>query len=232
MTKKYAGVVLDYGHGGIIDGVYQTPISKQYKFTDHDGFWIGEGVTNRKTCAYLIQYCLDAGIRVWDSVAKTEWTYAPHWMELEQSNTSLASRVTYANGPETRHAILLSVHSNAIGSSIEGPSLPARGVSMYTSVGQTASDVIADSLYESFTKIVGDDLCIRPGNWEDGDRDHEANFYMLRKTYGPAVCGEVGFFTNINDARFLDSEVGQQKIARAYLEGVLPFLETAPKTCS
>jgi N-acetylmuramoyl-L-alanine amidase len=66
---------------------------------------------------------------------------------------------------------------------------------------------------------------VRAATAADGDQDAEAQFYVLRKTVAPAVLGEVGFFTNINDARFLDSEQGQRRIARAYLDGIRPFIQ-------
>ena len=219
------GIVVDYGHGGVIDDKYQTA-GKQYTFTDYDYYWIGEGVVNRKTAAYLIRYALEAGVRVWDAVAQKEWVTAPTWTELEQRDVSLSTRVAYANGGDRRRAIYLSIHSNAIGSSSVGPSQSARGVSYYTSIGQTSSDAIATSLYAAAKEIIYPAMPIRRGDWSDGDVDAEANFYVLRNTAGPAVLGEVGFFTNITDATFLDSAPGQQRIARAYLQGVMPFVTT------
>ena len=190
---SYTGLVLDYGHGGMIDGKYQTA-GKQYTFTDHDDYWIGEGVTNRKTAAFLIKLALRSEIRVWDCVARREWTEAPTWQELEQNDTSLGSQ-------------------------------SARGVVMFTSKGQTQADPIAESITESFKVIVAPDIPVRRGDRSDGDQDAEAQFYVLRKTVAPAILGEVGFFTNIDDARYLDSEQGQRRIARAYLCGIRPFLK-------
>jgi len=221
---SYAGIVVDYGHGGIIDNKYQTA-GKQYTFTGYSDYWIGEGVTNRKTAAYLIRYALDAGVRVWDAVARKEWTEAPRWIDLEQRDTSLSSRVAYANTSPQRRAIYLSLHSNAIGNSSVGRSQSARGVCFYTSVGQTSSDAIATSLNDAFKEIVYPDLPIRGGEWTDGDVDYEAGFYVLKNTVSAAILGEVGFFTNITDARFLDSSEGQQRIARAYLAGVKSFVD-------
>ena len=223
---SYIGIVVDYGHGGIIDNQYQTA-GKQYTFTDYDDYWVGEGVINRKVAAYLIRYALEAGVRVWDAVARKEWTEPPRWTELEQRDTSLSSRVAYANTSPQNRAVYLSIHSNAIGNSSVGPSQSARGVCFYTSVGQTGSDAIATSLNTSFEDIVYPDLPIRRGNWSDGDVDEEANFYVLRRTVSAAVLGEVGFFTNITDARYLDSSAGQQQIGRAYLVGVRPFITPA-----
>ena len=221
---SYTGLVVDYGHGGMIDGKYQTA-GKQYTFTDHGDYWIGEGVTNRKTAAFLIKLALRSEIRVWDCVARREWTEPPTWEELEQLDTSLGSRVAYANEGERRGAIFLSLHSNAIGSSSTGPSQSARGVVMFTSKGQTKADPIAESITESFKVIVAPDIPVRRGDRSDGDQDAEAQFYVLRKTVAPAILGEVGFFTNIDDARYLDSEQGQRRIARAYLGGIRPFLK-------
>lgn len=219
----YSGIVLDYGHGGIIGGIYQTA-GKQYKFTDC-GLWIGEGVTNRKTAAALIRFALEAGVRVWDAVAGREWVEAPCWEDLEQRDTPLSARVSYANQGERRRAIYLSLHSNATGNTLAGPSQSARGVEVYTSRGQTGSDEIATSILRAMRQHVTPDLGIRSGDRTDGDPDREAGFYVLTKTAGPAVMGEIGFFTNIDDARFLDSIEGQRRIAQGYLDGVLPFLQ-------
>ena len=220
----YDGIVVDYGHGGMIDDKYQTA-GKQYCFTDHDNYWIGEGITNRKTAALLIKLALRSGIRVWDCVKKCEWTRPPEWTDLEQQDTSLGSRVAYANEGERRGAIFLSLHSNAIGNSSTGPSQSARGVVMFTSEGQTGADPIAESITEAFKRHVAPDIPVRRGDRSDGDQDAEAQFYVLRKTVAPAILGEVGFFTNIDDARYLDSEQGQRRIARAYLDGIRPFVQ-------
>ena len=213
---KYTSIVVDYGHGGMIEGKYQTA-GKQYTFTNYDDYWVGEGVLNRKSAAYLIRYALEAGVTVYDAVARKQWTTPPRWTQLEQEDTSLSSRVQYANGVPQRSGIYLSLHSNAIGDSSVGPSQSARGVSFYTYFGQTGSDDIASALSDSFKAVVYPSMPIR--------KNEEANFYVLKNTAGVAVLGESGFFTNISDARFLDSVDGQQRIGRAYLEGVLPFLE-------
>jgi N-acetylmuramoyl-L-alanine amidase len=219
----YAGIVVDYGHGGMVGGVYQTA-GKQYTFTDYGGYWIGEGVSNRKSAASLIRQALAAGVRVWDAVAAREWTEAPTWDQLEQKDVSLADRVAYANDGPRRRAVYLSLHSNAVGDSSVGPSQRARGVEMYTSPGQTAADPIATSLIEAFRAEVAEGIPVRRGDTADGDPDMEARFYVLTRTAGPAILGEVGFFVNIHDARFLDSCAGQEAIGRAYLAGVLPFV--------
>ena len=220
---RFEGVVVDYGHGGLIDGEYQTSGAKQYTFTDHDNWWVGEGVVNRQIAAKLIALLIEQRIPVYDCVAKKQWTVAPSWEELQQKDVSLVERVAYAN--QHHKCVFLSLHANAIGDGIEGKSQAPRGVSFFTSKGQTGSDVVASRLYAAFTEALKDeDMRVRRGNWEDGDQDHEASFYVLRKTWSSAVLGEVGFFTNWDDAQYLTSEDGQRVIARAYLNGVLSFL--------
>lgn len=223
-SPRFPGVCIDYGHGGRdpVTGEYLTPGSKQYTFPD--GLFVGEGITNRMTAALLIGHLLGAGIRVWDCVAQKEWHRAPHWTELEQRNIGLGNRTSYANRTCSM-ALLLSIHSNAIGMTIAGPSQSARGTVFFTSPGRTTSDGVAGTLYEAFERAFEDEpVHTLRGDWNDGDVDHEANFHVLRETRGSAVLGEVLFFTNRQDAEYLLSEHGQHVIAEAYFDGIAPWL--------
>ncbi|MEO1715750.1 MAG: N-acetylmuramoyl-L-alanine amidase [Planctomycetota bacterium] len=223
---NHAILLLDYGHGGLVDGKYQTN-GKYYTFLNSDEpLTVYEGVVQRAIAAQLIGLLLDAGVRVFDVVLGAEWHRAPTWQELEQYDVPLRTRVDRAN----RHpdGLYLSLHSNAVGNVNQGKGRSARGVEMYTSKGQTGADAVADSLIGAFRKRFAEHkLPIRRGDWRDGDVDMEQNFYVLRKTLMPAVLGEVGFFTNILDASILVSEEGQRAIAEAYAAGVLPHLEAS-----
>lgn len=218
MNSRRPIVAIDYGHGGIIDGEYQTPGAKQYTFTDHGGHWIGEGITNRKIAAHAIRYLIEADVVLVDCVAGVCWDRAPDWVELEQRDIPLAERVRVAN--EADPDLFVSMHSNAIGDGLRGPSRAPAGVSFFTSPGQTVADDFASLFYECF-QDGPQELQMRRGHWGDGDVDWEAGFYVLRKTRCPAVLGEVGFFTNISDARYLQSERGQRAIGWCYAWAVL-----------
>lgn len=208
-------LIVDYGHGGMVDGEYQTPGGKQYHFTDQQPTLdIYEGVTNRMTAAALMNEAISAGCPVWDCVADKRRTAPVYWTELEQSDVPLSARVRHAN--KHRLGLLVSCHSNAVGSSIYGGSQPPHGVEVYTSRGDTGADPVADTLAQSFKTNLGE---LR---WRG---IQEAGFYILRKTTMPAVLGEVGFFTNINDARFLLDEANHVKIAQAYWLGVRQWLD-------
>lgn len=224
-TPSFSLILLDYGHGGKIGGVYQTPNAKQYLFNEREPHtWVGEGIINRMIAFLLIGRLRTMGFRVFDVVAGIEWSATPSsWMKLEQADVSLDKRVANAN-KHKQDSFFLSLHSNASGNGLSGPSQSARGCEFYTSVGQTKSDEVATSLYESFVKrIAPAGMPIRKGDWSDKDADYESNFYVLRNTAMPAVLGEAGFFTNIEDARFLMSSEGQTLIAEAYAEGLRPW---------
>lgn len=209
-------VGIDYGHGGLIDGQYQNT-GKQYTFTDHGDHWIGEGLINRRIAAKVIGLLLrDTDAIVVDCVADVCWESGPHWYDLDQRDASLRERVKNANAQTLD--IFVSLHSNAIGDDIRGPSRRPRGVSFFTSPGQTVADDYATAFYRAFED---QDLPIRPGHWGDADQDWEAPFYVLTKTRAPAVLAEVGFYTNYEDARYLQSEAGQDEIARCYVAGIL-----------
>jgi len=207
-------LIVDYGHGGMIDGTYQTPGGKQYHFTDQDPVVdIYEGVTNRMTAAALINLALADGVPVWDCVADRRWFDPVSWTDLEQRDISLVERARHAN--KHRLGLLVSCHSNAIGSSIYGASQSPRGVEVYTSRGHTTADDVAETLAESFR------VNLSELRWRS---IQEAGFYILRKTTMPAVLGEVGFFTNIDDARFLLDPANHAKIGQAYWNGVRQWL--------
>lgn len=218
---KYETVVIDYGHGE------NTP-GKRYKFTDHDDFECREYITNRMTAARLIKLLLQAGHKVYDCVADRHWqledlTCSWSWKSLHQRDVSLNTRTRRANAIPKN--FLISLHSNAIGYSNVGPSLNARGAVMYTSPGNTFSDEIAENLYETFVKAFKNEpVHMRRGDMSDGDHDAEARFSMLVNTWGPAVLGEMLFFVNIDDARYLMSEHGQDVIAQGYFDGIKKYL--------
>lgn len=236
MRPTFTALILDYGHGGIIDRKYQTA-GKQYHFTDQPGAQLHggvpslfEGVSNRDTAARLIPMLLAAGVRVEDCVARRQHVVAPgDWRQLEQRDTPLQDRTAYANGVcsvlGADRCLYLSLHSNAIGNGISGPSLSARGVDIYTSRGQTLADQVATTLHAAMAEsLPGHGMPVRRGDWTDGDVDHESGFWVLRKPVCPAVLTETGFFTNIHDAAFLASEQGQAVLAGAIFRGLQGWL--------
>lgn len=188
--------LLDPGHGGIKDGKYVTAPNKMYKF--EDGLTIYEGEVNRQITNELIELL---------SAAKIPYAVIPDWVE----DTPLDDRVEKANKlhAELGNCVYVSIHCNAGGGT---------GYEVYTSVGQTSSDAIADVFYKEFEKVFPD--AKMRSDTVDGDFDKEAHFYVLKNTTCPAVLTENFFMDNRADAEILSSSKEVAKIARAHFEAI------------
>jgi len=57
--------------------------------------------------------------------------------------------------------------------------------------------------------------------------DYEANFYVLSQTRMDSCLGEIGFFTNLEDAQIQSSHTGQDMIALAYFKAIVQHLEAS-----
>ncbi|QTN39283.1 N-acetylmuramoyl-L-alanine amidase [Cryomorphaceae bacterium] len=184
--------LLDNGHGGVMDGVYQTP-GKRSPLWD-DGTQLFEGEFNRAIVNRLIELCVPEGIRYQNIVPELE-------------DVSLGERVRRANAYHPQDScIYVSVHSNAGG---------GRGYEVFTSKGETRSDRVATVFFDHFKqqfphKAMRSDV-------SDGDVDKEANFYVLRKTLMPAVLTENFFMDNEEECKdILMTREGRDKIAMAH----------------
>jgi N-acetylmuramoyl-L-alanine amidase len=116
---------------------------------------------------------------------------------------------------EGTRCIYLSIHSDAMPDGAHGK---GSGFSIYTSKGQTRSDVIG----QIFCGVYADKLKqfrFRE-DLSDGDADMEEDFYVLRKTHCPALLVENLFFDNRREAEFLLSEEGRQTIAEALFTSI------------
>jgi N-acetylmuramoyl-L-alanine amidase len=175
-------VILDAGHGGMIDGVYTTAPSKMHKFPNGEIAY--EGVINRNVKNQLISLLLKEGIAFTD-VTKGDIDY------------TLGFRVSQANKiynqfKETHECLYLSIHSNAGGGT---------GFEVWTYIGQTKSDKYAEIWSEEIKKSFPE-YPFR-ADTADGDLDKESKFYVLKETHMPAVLGELLFFDNWKDYRTL-----------------------------
>jgi len=212
----FSRVIVDYGHGGMIEGEYQTPTGKQYHFTEPEVFSIYEGVTNRGIASKLMNLLLEAGVEVFDCVEDCYVTEPVVAGDLEQRDVSLTTRVRNANDENKRgETLFISVHSNAIGSELKGPSLKARGADVYVYRNSGLAGHVANNLLGLYSQTA-----LRPRKVIENK-----TFYVLRKTSMPALLSENGFFVNIDDAKYLLSEEGQWEIARAHFKSVENLLD-------
>jgi len=193
--------ILDPGHGGIIDGEYQTAGKRSPRFAD--GTVLYEGELNRAIVTRIDNACKAAGI---DSLV----------LVPEAEDISLKERVRRANElyKTDKRAVYLSVHANAFGDDWN----QAHGWSCYTSKGETRSDEIATIFYRMMAAEFPEKR-MRKDN-TDGDPDKEADFYVLKKTSMPAVLTENFFMTNGEEASMLLKDSIRDRIADAHMDAI------------
>ena len=195
--------ILDNGHGGIIDGVYQTAGKRSPVWPD--GQVLYEGEFNRSIVNRLMKMCAEAGIECVNLVDT-------------QEDVSLSARTSKANDIYRKRAdkggkcIYVSIHANGFNEE------SANGWSCYTSIGETKSDKIATVLYEKAETEFPDEK-MRKDTYSDGDVDKEANFWVLAQTVMPAILSENFFMTNYDNCHdYLLSEEGRDRIAKIHFE--------------
>lgn len=155
----------------------------------------------------------------------------------------LRMRCNYVNKICKKHGkdncLYVSIHVNAAGG--EGKWMLAGGWCAYTSRGKTLSDTLAEHLYEAAEKHLSGYAEImeegkKDGSYSskqtpirtdksDGDKDMEADFFVLKHTACAAVLTENLFMDNKRDVSFLLSEKGKQSIVALHRDGILNFIE-------
>ena len=194
--------ILDNGHGGIIEGVYQTSGKRSPKW--EDGTQLFEGEFNRSVVKRVVKLCEKAGIECINLV-DTEKDLSLRW-RTDKANDIYRER----KQTDGKKCIYVSVHAN--GFSKES----AHGWSVYTTVGETKSDKIAQVLHEKAKKEFPTHK-MRMDN-RDGDADKESNFWVLRKVVMPSILSENFFMTNREESKLLLSEEGRDRIAKIHFQ--------------
>ena len=188
-------VLLDNGHGGLINGDYVTPGKR--KDWGADGM-IYEGEFNRAIVGGIIE-----------ELTKLRIPYvniAPEYWDVR-----LETRVKRANKYDPRDCFYLSVHSNAGG---------GHGSEFYTSPGETKSDAIATIFGVEYKKVFPNRR-LRT-DFSDGDLDKERRFYVLTKTRMPAVLTESFFMDNHEEfVNILNTREGRQKIVDYHVNAIV-----------
>ena len=117
-------VLLDAGHGGMINGKYQTPGKRSPK--RKDGTILYEGVNNRRI------------------VDQLKWAFKIHKIDFvdvvdTEEDKSLSERIKTAN-KVSGDTLYLSIHSNAAGKDGEFSNAKGFGTYIYTSPSQKTRD--------------------------------------------------------------------------------------------
>lgn len=176
---SYKTWLIDPGHGGVINNIYQTFPEKMYKHSTNEVF--EEGVFNRTIRDKLINRCEAKGIHVID--------LCPTELDVGIDERSDIADIYYRQYP---NAVGISLHSNAG---------KGTGFEVYTSVGETMSDKYAQILCENLISYFPE-IEFRKDT-VDGDFDKEAHFYILKNTKCPWILPECLFFDNYEDYKLL-----------------------------
>ena len=198
--------IFDPGHGGLVDGKYQTAGKRSHKFSD--GRVLFEGVNNRDNVIRIMKAFKENGLDCVD-IVNSEY------------DVSLVERVKKANKlSKERKCIYISIHSDANGDGVKWDQ--ASGMSVFTSEGQTKSDIFAsiviDSLQENFLSTIK-----WRTNKTDGDEDQEENFYVLKNTDCPAILCELGFHTNEAETKRMMTLDYKNKIVDAMVASAIKW---------
>ena len=199
--------LLDPGHGGMINGVYQTAGKRSPQFPD--GSRLYEGEFNRDVVQRIMK--LASG---W-APGRHKTHYPLHTIEAinlvdTEEDMPLRERIKRANDihREKGNCIYVSVHANAFG---DGKTFnSAQGVCTFHHYRSKSGKRLGISLQ----RWLADLTCLR----DRGVRSNDswANFYVLRKTHMPAILSENGFMTNLHDANALMESETRECIASAH----------------
>lgn len=205
--SKYV-YLLDPGHGGIVNGEYVTSGKRSPKFPD--GVQLFEGVYNREVVANL-KLLLDHHKIEYIDVVNS------------QTDVSLGVRVKKANEIHMqgyKPCVYISFHGDAAGDGIQWHQ--ASGISVFTSKGQTKSDVFAALVIDSLEEKFGNSTKWRKDT-TDGDEDKEENFYVLRETLMSAILIESGFMTNKEECTKMMGDEWKEMVAEAVCDAILKW---------
>jgi len=199
-------IVLDFGHGGIDkNGIYTTAPAKMHKFSD--GIIAYEGVLNRQIGGHVYT-CLRSHSNL--NVVCTI-------KEDDPRDISLSHRVKVANSFNAKETIFVSIHCNA------STSHNATGFEIFTSIGKTNSDQLAEDIANAVQPLYKYKGLVLRYDMSDGDKDKEADFYVLRKTKCSAVLIECGFFDNKKDFDLLSDPLFQGHLGSMIYTGILNY---------
>ena len=200
-------VLLDNGHGSLINNEYQTP-GKRKDWEDKGIIY--EGEFNRSIVNGIIEELTFMKIP-YVNIAPEYW------------DVRLETRMNRANKYPKSKSFYLSVHSNAGG---------GHGSEIFTSPGDTKSDKIATIFGEELKKEFPNKT-LRT-DFSDGDLDKEAKFYVLVKSKMPAILTENFFMDNFEEFNtILNTKEGRRKIIDYHIKAIVRtkveiFNETEP----
>ena len=142
----------------------------------------------------------------------------------EKRDIPLATRVDRANRHDKKSTILVSVHINAAGS--DGKWRKARGWRIFTTRGITEADTLAEHIWQKAKSTFKSPLTVGSYSNQEYGHDWENDFYIIKKSYCPAVLIENFFMDNKEDVAYLLTDAGKATCAEVIVEGVKEYLKS------
>lgn len=215
MDKSKVVVMLDNGHAQSTPGKRSPILSKdlQNKYgTDR----LYEYRWNRDVVKMLSEQLQKRGIET--------WIVTPE----EKKDVVLSTRASRVNNKysqlksQGKTGFLISVHVNA------GPSEgwgKYKGWSVWTTVGKTKSDDLAECLWQAASEIAPKYGKKTRQDMSDGDHDYESNFTVIYKPVCVAVLTENFFMNDEEECEFLLSDEGKQACVDIHIKGIEKYIE-------
>lgn len=195
-------VIIDFAHGADVAGK-RSPDGNHLEY-----LW------SRKVGNWLAESLRDKGFEV-------------AFTNTSCNEIGLSKRKNIANELDTPRGgvkILLSLHNNAAGDGTSWKT--ARGFEIYTTKGQTRSDLFADVVFRQLEK----DFPYTDGykarvDTSDGDADKESNFTVLMGNSYWAMLLEWLFQDNEADVKLLQDEVVNHKLVDSLTQAFITIDE-------
>lgn len=140
----------------------------------------------------------------------------------EAWDVSLEERCRRANRYDKNSTILVSIHVNASGSGSRW--MNARGWSIFTTRGITKADELAECIWRAAAVEFPSPLTVRSYSNQRFGHDFESDFYIIKKTYCPAVLVENFFMDNKQDCEYLKTVRAKATCAEVIVAGIKSYL--------
>ena len=199
--SKYT-YIIGAGHGGIIDGVYQTAGKRSPQKVKSIDSVLYEGVNNRDNARRLVQAIEQVGgnaVNLIDS----------------EKDIKLNERSRRVNELSRKQdCIYLDLHSDGFGNGREWHSANGFTIFHYRMASFTSVRV---------AKNISSNLETRLSGKMRNRGVKSANFHALRTTNCPAVLLELGFHTNEKEAEYILTDDFKDRAIRGIVDGLIDF---------